>query len=120
MPVSLLYADRLHLSNHTLSLPVARMTILQFEDQKVLSVERFDRKYSDDGTWIARLPQEDMCQATGCSPLQKYQQEGGPGIERIMQLLLGSDAAEFDRYNFFKTQLIFWLLIANGWARQKF
>jgi len=101
-------------------LPVARTAILQFEDQKVLAVERFDRKYSDDGTWIARLPQEDMCQAVGCSPLQKYQQDGGPGIERIMQLLLGSDAAEFDRLNFFKTQLIFWLLAATDGHAKNF
>jgi serine/threonine-protein kinase HipA len=101
-------------------LPVARTAILQFDDQKVLAVERFDRKNSDDGTWIARLPQEDMCQAVGCSPLQKYQREGGPGIERIMQLLLGSEAAEVDRLNFYKTQLIFWLLIATDGHAKNF
>ena len=101
-------------------LPVARTAMLQFEDQKVLAVERFDRKNSDDGTWIARLPQEDMCQAVGCSPLQKYQREGGPGIERIMQLLFGSEAAEFDRLNFYKTQLIFWLLAATDGHAKNF
>ncbi|MBP1207460.1 serine/threonine protein kinase HipA of HipAB toxin-antitoxin module [Duganella sp. 1411] len=101
-------------------MPVARTAILQFDDQKVLAVERFDRKHSDDGTWIARLPQEDMCQAVGCSPLQKYQREGGPGIERIMQLLLGSEAAESDRLNFYKTQLIFWLLIATDGHAKNF
>jgi serine/threonine-protein kinase HipA len=99
-------------------LPVAETAILQFEDQKVLAVERFDRKYSDDGSWIVRLPQEDMCQATGCSPLFKYQSDGGPGIESIMNLLLGSDVADRDRRNFFKTQLIFWLLLApDGHAK---
>jgi serine/threonine-protein kinase HipA len=99
-------------------LPVARTAILHFEDQKVLGVERFDRKYSDDGSWIVRLPQEDMCQATGSSPNQKYQADGGPGMERIMRLLLGSDAADVDRRNFFKTQLIFWLLKApDGHAK---
>lgn len=101
-------------------LPTARTAILQFEDQKVLAVERFDRKLSDDGTWIARLPQEDMCQATACSPLQKYQREGGPGIESIMRLLKGSEAAEADRRNFFKTQLIFWLLIATDGHAKNF
>jgi serine/threonine-protein kinase HipA len=102
------------------SLPTATTAILQFEDQKVLAVERFDRKLSDDGTWIARLPQEDMCQATGCSPLHKYQRDGGPGIERIMQLLFGSEAAESDRRNFFKTQLIFWLLGATDGHAKNF
>ncbi|MES2297945.1 MAG: type II toxin-antitoxin system HipA family toxin [Pseudomonadota bacterium] len=101
-------------------LPTARTAILQFEDQKVLAVERFDRKFSDDGTWIARLPQEDMCQTTGCSPLHKYQRDGGPGIDRIMQLLFGSERAEADRSNFFKTQLIFWLLIATDGHAKNF
>lgn len=99
-------------------LPVARTAILRFEDQKVLAVERFDRKYADDGSWIVRLPQEDMCQATGCSPLRKYQGDGGPGIDAIMKLLLGSETAELDRRNFYKTQLVFWLLMApDGHAK---
>lgn len=101
-------------------LPVARTAILHFEDQKVLAVERFDRKDSDDGTWIVRLPQEDMCQATGTSPIQKYQQDGGPGIARIMRLLLGSEAADSDRRNFFKTQIIFWLLMATDGHAKNF
>ncbi|MBY0240640.1 MAG: type II toxin-antitoxin system HipA family toxin [Burkholderiaceae bacterium] len=99
-------------------LPVARTAIMQFEDQKVLGVERFDRKYSDDQSWIVRLPQEDMCQAMGLSPLHKYQADGGPGIDRIMQLLLGSETPEADRRNFFKAQIVFWLLVApDGHAK---
>jgi serine/threonine-protein kinase HipA len=100
------------------NLPIAKTEILQFEDQKVLAVERFDRKYADDSSWIVRLPQEDMCQATGCSPLNKYQRDGGPGIETIMGLLFGSETAALDRRNFFKTQIIFWLLAAiDGHAK---
>jgi len=101
-------------------LPVAATEILTFEDQKVLSVKRFDRKFSNDRTWIVRLPQEDMCQALGCSPLLKYQADGGPGIQRIMQLLLSSERADFDRRNFFKTQLIFWLLMATDGHAKNF
>lgn len=94
-------------------IPVARCEIENFEDKKALVVERFDRAPSSDGSWIIRLPQEDMCQATGTSPLHKYQSDGGPGIAQIMDLLLGSDNAEQDRRNFFKTQLIFWVLAAT-------
>ena len=94
-------------------IPIARCEIEHFEDQKALVVERFDRTPSSDGSWIIRLPQEDMCQATGTSPLRKYQSDGGPGIARIMELLLGSDDAEQDRNNFFKTQIIFWVLAAT-------
>ena len=94
-------------------IPIARCEIEHFEDKKTLVVERFDRALSSDGSWIIRLPQEDMCQATGTSPLRKYQSDGGPGIAQIMELLLGSDNAEQDRRNFFKTQLIFWVLAAT-------
>ena len=94
-------------------IPIARCEIKQFDDQKTLVVERFDRMLSSDRSWIIRLPQEDMCQATGTSPLHKYQSDGGPGITQIMELLLGSNDAEQDRNNFFKTQIIFWLLAAT-------
>jgi serine/threonine-protein kinase HipA len=59
-----------------------------------------------------RLPQEDFCQALGVSPNLKYQAEGGPGIEKIMGVLLGSANATEDRDLFFLSQVLFWLLAA--------
>jgi serine/threonine-protein kinase HipA len=94
-------------------IPIARCEIEHFGDQKALVVERFDRLLSSDKSWIIRLPQEDMCQATATSPLRKYQSDGGPGIAQIMALLLGSDEAEHDRNDFFKTQIVFWVLAAS-------
>jgi serine/threonine-protein kinase HipA len=90
--------------------PVADSDILQFEDVKVLSVKRFDRRLSNDNRWIMRLPQEDMCQALGVSPNLKYQSDGGPGIQDIMALLLGSADAVADRALFYRTQIFFWLI----------
>jgi len=84
----------------------------QFEDQRVLVVERFDRRLADNGRWIMRLPQEDLAQATGTDREQKYEADGGPGIEQIMTLLLGSARSEHDRLDFFRTQLLFWCLCA--------
>jgi serine/threonine-protein kinase HipA len=101
-------------------IPIARCEIEHFEDQKALVVERFDRTPSSDGSWIIRLPQEDLCQATATSPLRKYQSDGGPGIAHIMNLLLGSDSAEQDRNNFFKTQIIFWVLAATDGHAKNF
>jgi serine/threonine-protein kinase HipA len=99
-------------------LAVAPCGIGRFEDQKVLVVERFDRKLASDGKWIVRLPQEDFCQATGTSPLHKYQADGGPGIAEIMTILAGSTHALQDREHFFKTQIFFWLLAApDGHAK---
>ena len=99
-------------------LPVAKSHIMQFEDVKVLVVERFDRKLSQDKSWLMRLPQEDMCQALNISPNLKYQAEGGPGINDIMGLLLGSANPARDRDMFFRSQVLFWLLAAiDGHAK---
>ncbi|ABB24758.1 type II toxin-antitoxin system HipA family toxin [Pelodictyon luteolum] len=99
-------------------IPVAKATIETFSDVKSLVVERFDRKPSREGDWIMRLPQEDLCQATGTPPWQKYESDGGPGIEAIMQLLLGSARAEDDRKLFFQIQVAFFLLAAiDGHAK---
>ena len=101
-------------------LPVAPCEMAAFEDMKVLIVERFDRRLAADGSWIVRLPQEDFCQATGTSPLHKYQADGGPGISKIMEILLGSEQADQDRLHFFKTQLVFWLLAATDGHAKNF
>jgi len=89
-----------------------------FKDQKVLIVKRFDRAFSADNRWILRLPVEDMCQVTATSPFQKYETDGGPGIEAIMKILLGSKNSSKDRHTFFKTQILFWMLAApDGHAK---
>ncbi|KTD67818.1 MULTISPECIES: type II toxin-antitoxin system HipA family toxin [Legionella] len=99
-------------------LPAADCDILQFEDIKVLSVKRFDRRVSRDKSWIMRLPQEDMCQALGVSYNIKYQSDGGPGIKEIMKLLLASANSIADRDVFYRTQVFFWLLAAiDGHAK---
>ncbi|WP_454757766.1 type II toxin-antitoxin system HipA family toxin [Cupriavidus campinensis] len=101
-------------------LPIAACEMAMFEDQKALVVERFDRRVAPDGEWILRLPQEDFCQAMGMSPLAKYQADGGPGIADIMAILAGSDAREADRRNFFKTQILFWMLAATDGHAKNF
>lgn len=99
-------------------LPVADTQIGNFEDREVLIVERFDRKYSDDQSWIIRLPQEDMCQALGVASGLKYEAHGGPGIYKIMELLRSSIIPEKDRIQFMKTVFVFWILGAiDGHAK---
>ncbi len=101
-------------------IPVARTQMAQFEEQKALIVERFDRRLSGDGQWWLRLPQEDMCQALGVSPLRKYQSDGGPGIGDIMTLLSRSENAQADRAHFFRAQIIFWILAATDGHAKNF
>ncbi len=101
-------------------LNAALCDMTQFEDQKVLIVERFDRRLARDGTWWVRLPQEDMCQATGTAPGHKYESDGGPGIRDIMSLLLGARTAQADRQTFFKAQVLFWMLAATDGHAKNF
>jgi len=93
-------------------LPVPRSQIQYFGEIKVLIVERFDRRWSANRSWLIRLPQEDMCQALNIAPARKYENDGGPSILQIMSLLNGSSNAQADRKQFFKAQVIFWLLCA--------
>ncbi len=101
-------------------LPTAKCKLAAFgEDyQHVLIVERFDRKRSKDSTWWMRLPQEDFCQVTSTPADHKYERDGGPGVEKIMQTLQGSRNALEDRLHFLKSQILFWLLAApDGHAK---
>ncbi|MGC7589412.1 type II toxin-antitoxin system HipA family toxin [Bisgaard Taxon 46] len=101
-----------------LGLSIPSTEIIKFGEIKVLSVERFDRRWSKNQEWLVRLPQEDMCQALNIAPARKYENDGGAGILSIMQLLKGSSNPQLDRKHFFKAQIIFWLLCAiDGHAK---
>jgi serine/threonine-protein kinase HipA len=97
---------------------VARCEIAQFGSTRALIVARFDRRTAEAGNWLVRLPQEDLCQATGTPAAQKYERDGGPGIRAVMDLLLGARDAQADRLDFFRTQVVFWMLCAiDGHAK---
>lgn len=100
-------------------LPVAHCEMQTFGETKALVVERFDRRWTRDGRLI-RLPQEDCCQALGVPPTQKYQNQGGPGIAAIMDLLKASDDPTVDRLTFFKSQIVFWLIGATDGHAKNF
>jgi serine/threonine-protein kinase HipA len=71
----------------------------------------------DNNTWLARLPQEDFCQALGIPPDKKYEQHGGPGMAQCLQLLQGSTNKN-DTLFFLLTQFAFFLLAApDGHAK---
>ena len=95
-----------------LGLPVATTEIVEFDGERVLVIERFDRRWTKDGR-LLRLPQEDFCQALSVPPTLKYQSDGGPGMVDLLELLKGSDEPEVDRRMFVKAQIAFWLLGAT-------
>lgn len=94
-------------------LPVAQAELQRVGTQTVLTLERFDRRWSPDGLKLLRLPTEDLCQALGIASHRRYQRDGGPGIKQAMDLLLGSSRATQDRYSFFSAQVLFWMLGAT-------
>lgn len=63
---------------------VARTRVERFSDESAVVVTRYDRVSR--GSTIARVHQEDLCQALGLPPLKKYQNEGGPGPADIAAL----------------------------------
>ena len=100
-----------------LGLPAAESHVQDFGARRVLVVTRFDRSWQGD-SWIARLPQEDFCQAKGVASDQKYEQLGGPSIEDCLAVLKGSEAFQEDGQNFLCAQLLFWFLAAiDGHAK---
>ena len=101
-----------------LGLPVAQTDMARFGDQRVLVVERFDRRRVSEGRWIARLPQEDFCQATGMPAERKYERDGGPGMNDILRILAAGSHPMEDGLVFALSQFAFWLLAAiDGHAK---
>ena len=93
-------------------LDVAQTQIVTFGKRRVLVVERFDRRWRNP-QHLLRLPQEDCCQAMGIPSTQKYQNNGGPGVADILTLLQRSDEPQKDQVDFFKSQILFWLIGAT-------
>ena len=99
-----------------LGLDTANTEVKLIDGKPVLVVERFDRRWS--GRVLYRLPQEDLCQALGIMPGGKYESDGGPGMREVMQVLRGAIDPLSDRLQFFRAQVVFWLLGAiDGHAK---
>lgn len=92
-------------------LPAVRTSLMTFEDETAIVVERFDRVWR--GPQVQRLHQEDLCQALSVHPDYKYQSDGGPGAQDVASLLRsvvpGRLAAE-DVWRFVDALAFNWLI----------
>lgn len=100
-------------------LNTASCEIVEFGARKVLAVERFDRARQSGG-WIARLPQEDFCQALGRPSTQKYESDGGPGVREILRILETGERPAADMRAFLKAQVVYWMLAATDGHAKNF
>jgi serine/threonine-protein kinase HipA len=100
-----------------LGLPVAQSKVMRFKDEIAIVIERYDRQQRGNG--IVRVHQEDICQALAIMPTRKYQNEGGPGIFDIVELLRTYSTDREDDLLTFITALGFNWLIAGTDAHAK-
>lgn len=99
-------------------LDVAAVEIGTAGDTRFLQVERFDRKRVSSDL-MARIHQEDFCQALGIPPELKYQQEGGPNLKRCFELVRAISAVKGPDVLKLFDAVVFNLLIGNGDAHGK-
>jgi serine/threonine-protein kinase HipA len=96
---------------------VASTEMACFDGERCLIVQRFDRRLHASGAYWLRLPTEDCCQATSTPAANKYENNGGPGMVAIAELLAQS-SERGDLASFFKAQVLFWMLRAiDGHAK---
>jgi len=100
--------------------PIASSELKQFGASKALIVARFDRALHSSQRYWLRLPQEDLCQATGTASASKYESDGGPGLLAVARLLHGSESRDADLATLLRAQLLFWMLAATDGHAKNF
>ena len=69
------------------ALEAAQTELLDVSGLPVLAVRRYDRLETPGKTFPVRLHQEDGCQATATPPGTKYEEQGGPALRDLADLL---------------------------------
>ena len=85
--------------------------------EPAIVIERYDRLAG--GDVVRRLHQEDLCQALGCLPENKYTDSGGPGCADVLELLKSTGDAAQNNIAGFLQMLFFNYLIAATDAHAK-
>jgi serine/threonine-protein kinase HipA len=97
-----------------LRVPAVEMTTIG--GRRLIVVERYDRLVHPDGS-VERIHQEDFCQATGIPPEKKYQEDGGPSLQRIAGIL--QDVAAPEALDELLSAVTLTVLVGNGDAHGK-
>ncbi|HUO04317.1 MAG TPA: type II toxin-antitoxin system HipA family toxin [Candidatus Binataceae bacterium] len=100
-----------------LGLVVPNSRVRHFRNEVAIVIERYDRVRRND-KWF-RVHQENMCQASGTHPAHKYENEGGPGVRKIVELLRQSSNNPAEDVQSFLDAIAFNWLIAGTDAHAK-
>jgi serine/threonine-protein kinase HipA len=92
-------------------LVVPNSSVERFQSEIAIVIERYDRVII--AGQRLRVHQEDMCQAVGLHPTRKYENEGGPGVRRIVELLRQNSSAVDEDVQAFLDAIAFNWLIAG-------
>jgi len=96
-----------------IGLPVVNIELCTLEKHQFAQISRYDR-YRDDDSQVARIHQEDFCQALGYSHVHKYQNDGGPCFADCVALVRdASDDPAIDVQSLLRWQ-IFNVLAGNS------
>lgn len=92
-------------------LRAVRTRVHRFEDERAVVVTRYDRVSTETG--VTRVHQEDLCQALGIHPRDKYQTEGGPSpvdIIRMFRRTMPARVADQATWSFVDALIWNWLI----------
>ena len=100
----------------SLDVPAASVEYLEFEGESgvepAIVIERYDRLVEGDN--VTRLHQEDLCQALGCLPDNKYTMYGGPNCAEVLGLLTSTEpTAQANAAGFLQMLFLNYLLAAT-------
>lgn len=84
-----------------------RCELHQFGATRTRVVQRFDRVLHPSCRYWLRLPQDDLCLATGTPGSAKYEADGGPGLVTIANVLQASEARDADLQTLLRAQVLF-------------
>lgn len=93
-------------------IPAAGSWVHHFAEQTAIVIERYDRVQGEEG--LERVHQEDVCQALGVPPTEKYENEGGPGAGDVAKLLQEHSSEPWeDVSTFLKALALNWIIVGS-------
>lgn len=93
-------------------IPAAESRVRHFDEQTAIVIKRYDRVYEEGK--LERIHQEDVCQALGVPPTEKYENEGGPAVGDIAELLrLQSSEPQEDITTFVEALAFNWIIVGT-------